>query len=152
MRRLSCFIGAVSLIVISATARADTGQLDRLAACAGMIVGNGAVDFIFGDEMAFDDAADIAYSAYFSEALVGGYDQNDLMIADKILSGNVDKVINAYNTDTFDNELYEEIVICYRTLSRQLIDRADVIVANQSQWESLKAVAIKTMKRMLSAG
>ena len=39
------------------------------------------------------------------------YAQTDIQIADQILAGNVDKVIVAYNSETFDNELYEEIVM-----------------------------------------
>ena len=52
--------------------------MDNLAACAGVVVGNGAVDFYLGDEQSFDVAADIAYSAYLSEVFSGGYQQNDL--------------------------------------------------------------------------
>lgn len=105
-----------------------------------------------GDEAAFDKAADIAYSAYLSEVFVGQFAQNDIQIADQILASNLDKVIAAYNSDTFDSEMYEEIVGCYRALSIQLLEAAQVIIDNQEAWNEVKSVSIKTIKRVLSAG
>ena len=59
---------AVLLAITSATlTRADTDKLDNVAACAGIVMGNGAVDFYLGDEASFDAAAEFAYSAYLSE-------------------------------------------------------------------------------------
>ena len=48
--------------------------------------------------------------------------------------------------------MYEEIVGCYRALSIQLLDAAQVIIDNQEAWGDVKNVSIKTIKRMLSAG
>ena len=116
------FSAAVLLAITSATvAKATTDKLDNIAACAGVALGNGAVDFYLGDEASFDAAAEVAYSAYLSEVLSGSFSQNDLQIADQILGGNLDKVINAYNSDAFDNEVYEEVVGCYRQLALSLI-------------------------------
>ena len=91
----------IALLFLSSFAKAQPEKLDNLAACAGVIVGNGADDFYLGDEQSFDVAADIAYSAYLSEVFSGGYQQNDLQVADQILGGNVDKIINAHNSDNF---------------------------------------------------
>ena len=66
----------------------------------------GAVDLFLGDEASFDAAANIAYTAYLSKVFTGGYEQSDLQIADKILGSNTDKVIVAYNSDAFSNDLY----------------------------------------------
>ena len=134
------------------TASADTNRLDNIAACAGVVIGNGAIDFYMGDEVAFDKAADIAYSAYLSEVFLGEFSQNDIQIADQILASNLDKVIAAYNSETFDSEMYEEIVGCYRALSIQLLEAAQVIIDNQEAWSEVKSVSIKTIKRVLSAG
>lgn len=133
-------------------ATADTNRLDDLAACAGVVIGNGAVDFFFGDTDAFDSAANIAYTAYLSEVYAGQYDQSDLQIADQILGSNLDKVIAAYNSDTFDSALYEELVGCYRKLSEQLLIGADTITENQDKWRDLKNTSIETIKRFLRAG
>ena len=143
----------ILLIITSATlARADTDKLDNIAACAGVVLGNGAVDFYLGDEASFDAAAEIAYSAYLAEVLNGSFSQNDLQIADQILGGNLDKVINAYNSETFDNEVYEEVVGCYRQLATQILEKVDVINDHANEWQDLMATSIQTIKRMLRAG
>jgi hypothetical protein len=135
-----------------APANAETNKLDNIAACAGVVIGNGAIDFFMGDETAFDRAADVAYSAYLSEVFKSKAAQNDIQIADQILGSNLDKVIAAYNSETFDNEMYEEIVGCYRALSMQLLEAAQVIIDNQDSWNEVKSASIKTIKRLLSAG
>ena len=93
------FLGMISV------ANAGTDELDNLAACSGVVLGNGAVDLFLGDEASFDAAADIAFTAYLSMVFTGGYAQSDLEIANKILGGNTDKVIAAYNSDAFSNDL-----------------------------------------------
>ena len=147
------FSAAVVLAITSATvAKATTDKLDNIAACAGVVLGNGAVDFYLGDEASFDAAAEVAYSAYLSEVLSGSFSQNDLQIADQILGGNLDKVINAYNSDAFDNEVYEEVVGCYRQLATQILEKVDVINSRGNEWQELKNTSVQTIKRMLSAG
>ncbi|MEC9077240.1 MAG: hypothetical protein VX907_04825 [Pseudomonadota bacterium] len=137
---------------MSSFAKAQTEKLDTLAACAGVVIGNGAVDYYLGDEQSFDVAANIAYSAYLSEVFSGGYQQNDLQVADQILGGNVDKIIMAHNTENFTSDVYEEIVGCYRTLAKQLMEAAGTIINNESKWKELKNTSIETLKRMLRAG
>ena len=136
----------------NSTATANTNRVDNLAACAGVVIGNGAIDFFLGDEESFDSAANIAYTAYLSEVFSNQYQQSDLQIADQILGSNVDKVIAAYNSETFDNELYEEIVGCYRKLSEQLLNGASIIIENQDKWREIKNVSIENIKRFLRAG
>lgn len=145
---------AVLLAIISATlARADTDKLDNVAACAGVVMGNGAVDFYLGDEASFDAGAEFAYSAYLSE-LLGGKDhlQSDVEIADQILGGNIDKIINAYNNDSFDNEVYEQVVGCYRQLGTQILEKIDIIMLNGDEYQEMINTQIQTIKRMLRAG
>ena len=140
------------LFFLSSFAYAQTEKLDNLAACTGVVIGNGAVDFYIGNEQSFDDAADIAYSAYLSEVFAGGYGKSDLIIADQILSANVDKIISAYNSENFTADVYEEVVGCYRSLSKQLMERAETIIKNKSKWKSVKDTSIETLKRVLRAG
>ena len=40
----------MALLLLSSFASAQTEKLDNLAACAGVVIGNGAVDFYLGDE------------------------------------------------------------------------------------------------------
>ena len=153
MRKIkSVFATLLVLLFLSSFAKAQTEKLDNLAACAGVVIGNGAVDFYLGDEQKFDVAANIAYSAYLSEVFSGGYQQNDLQVADQILGGNVDKVINAHNSENFTADVYEEVVACYRALSKQLMEGAETIIKNKSKWNELKNTSIETLKRMLRAG
>lgn len=149
--RIFCFALLLTFFW-KASASADTARVDNLAACAGVVIGNGAIDYFMGDEASFDSAANIAYTAYLSQVFQGQYAQSDLQIADQILGSNVDKVIAAYNSETFDSVLYEEIVGCYRMLSEQLLDSADIISDNQAQWGEIKNTSIETIKRFLRAG
>ena len=73
----SVIIIFLALSFLSSFAEAQTERLDNLAACAGVVIGNGAVDFYLGNEQSFDVAVNIAYSAYLSEVFSGGYQQND---------------------------------------------------------------------------
>ncbi|MEC8262831.1 MAG: hypothetical protein VX017_05900, partial [Pseudomonadota bacterium] len=149
MMRSILISAAVLLAINSATlARANTDKLDNIAACAGVVLGNGAVDFYLGDEASFDAAAEVAYSAYLSEVLSGSFSQSDLQIADQILGGNLDKVINAYNSDNFDSEVYEEVVGCYRQLATQILENIDVIDSRKNEWQGLMDTSIQTIKRM----
>ena len=150
----SILISAAVLLAIASTtlARANTDKLDNIAACAGVVLGNGAVDFYLGDEASFDAAAEVAYSAYLSEVLSGSFSQNDIEIADQILGGNLDKIINAYNSDSFDSEVYEEVVGCYRQLGIQILEKIDVIMLSGNEYQDLMDTSVQTLKRMLRAG
>ena len=150
----SILISAAVLLAITSTtlARANTDKLDNIAACAGVVLGNGAVDFYLGDEASFDAAAEVAYSAYLSEVLSGSFSQNDIEIADQILGGNLDKIINAYNSDSFDSEVYEEVVGCYRQLGIQILEKIDVIMLSGDEYQDLMDSTVQTLKRMLKAG
>ena len=153
MRKIkSVFTAFLVLLFFCSFAKAQTKKLDNLAACAGVVVGNGAVDFSLGDEQSFDVAANIAYSAYLSEVFSGTYQQSDLQVADQILGANADKIINAHNSENFTADVYEEVVGCYRALAKQLIEGAETIINNQSEWDELKNTSIATLKRVLRAG
>ena len=145
---------AVLLAITSATvARADTERLDNVAACAGIVIGNGSVDFLLGDEASYDAAAEFAYLAYLAE-LLGGEDhsQDEGEMADQILRNNANKIINAYNNDSFDNEVYEEVVGCYRLLGTQVLERMQTIMMNRDEYQEMIDTSVQTIKRMLRAG
>ena len=150
----SILISAAVLLAITSTtlARANTDKLDNIAACAGVVLGNGAVDFLLGDEASFDAAAKFAYTAYLSEILSGVHSQNNIKIADQILGGNLDKVTSAYNSDSFDNNVYEEVVSCYRQLGIQILEKIDVIMRSGDEYQDLMDTSVQTLKRMLRAG
>ena len=153
MMRAIVISAVIVLAINSATlARANTDKLDNIAACAGVVLGNGAVDFLLGDEASFDAAAKFAYTAYLSEILSGAHSQNNIEIADQILGGNLDKVTSAYNSDSFDNDVYEEVVSCYRQLGIQILEKIDVIMLSGDEYQDLIDTSVQTLKRMLKAG
>jgi len=126
--------------------------IDDVAACAGVIVGNGAVDFMLEDEESFDNSAQFAYSAYLSLVLTSSLSQDEIAFADQILGGNVDKVIIAYNNDAFDYDLYEEIIGCYRMLSVVVLENAETILKGSDNLQPIINNQLNNLKRMLSAG
>ena len=145
------FLLVFTFLTWSFSVSAEAYEIDNIAACAGIVIGNGAVDFYMGDEEAFDSAADIAYSAYLSVVFDRQYSQSDLQITDQILAVNLDKIISAYNTETFDNMMYEEVVGCYRILSLQLLKGGKTIIENQQNWNQVEQTSINTIKRVLNA-
>ena len=124
---MGCFCGL---------ANAETNKLDNIAACAGVVIGTAQLTFSWAMKQLLTGSY-IAYSAYLSEVFTGQAAQNDIQIADQILAV-LDKVIAAYNSETFDTEMYEEVVSCYRALSLQLLKAAQVIIDNQAKWSEIK--------------
>ena len=127
-------------------------SIDDVAACAGVIVGNGAVDYMLEDEESFNNSAQFAYSAYLSLILTNPLSQDDIALADQILGGNVDKVIIAYNNDAFDYDLYEEIIGCYRMLSVVALENAETILEGSGRIQPIIDNQLNNLKRVLSAG
>ena len=99
--------------------------MDQVASCAGVVIGNASVDYILGDKQAFNDALNIAYYSYLPSVMgvtaLLNSSQEDRQFTETILSSNIDKVIIAYNNDNYDNNLYEEVVGCYRMLGTVLL-------------------------------
>ena len=127
-------------------------ELDNVGACAGIIIGNASVDFSLGDQKGFDDGIKLGITAYVSEVLANNYNKNDIAIADKILASNTDKIINAANTQTFDETTFEEVIKCYRMLSILVMKNADTIKNNFKNISKIINQRNKLLRRMLSAG
>ena len=85
-------------------------ELDNAAACSGVVLGNASIDYSLGDEAGFNEGVSLAITAYLSEVLGSSSAKEDIAIADQILATNTDKIINAANTETFDADVYEEVV------------------------------------------
>ena len=126
--------------------------LDNVGACAGVVIGNASVDFRLGDEISFEDGIKISITAYLSEVLSNKYTKDDIAVADKILASNTDKIINAANTQTFDETVYEEVIKCYRALANLILKNANTIKTNSKTINNFVIQRSKLLKRMLSAG
>ena len=127
-------------------------ELDNVGACAGVVIGNASVDFSLGDQKGFDEGIKLGITAYVSEIFANNYSKKDITIADKILASNTDKVINAANTQTFDETIFEEVIKCYRMLSILVMKNADTIKINSKKINNIINQRNKLLKRMLSAG
>ena len=127
-------------------------QLDNVAACSGVVIGNASVDFSLGDQKGFDEGIKLGITAYVSEVFANNYSKDDIAIADKILASNTDKIINAANTQTFDETIFEEVIKCYRMLSILVMKNADTIKINSKKINNIVNQRNKLLRRMLSAG
>ena len=127
-------------------------ELDNVGACAGVVIGNESVDFSLGDQKGFDDGIKLGITAYVSQVFANNYSKNDIAIADKILASNTDKIINAANTQTFDETIFEEVIKCYRMLSILVLKNADTIKINSKKINNIINQRNKLLRRMLSAG
>ena len=127
-------------------------ELDNVGACAGVVIGNASVDFSLGDQKGFDDGIKLGITAYVSQVFANNYSKSDIAIADKILASNTDKIINAANTQTFDETIFEEVIKCYRMLSILIMKNADTIKINSKKINNIINQRNKLLRRMLSAG
>ena len=113
------------LLIVPFTNHLKAQDMDQVASCAGVVIGNASVDYILGDKQAFNDALNIAYYSYLPSVMgvtaLLNSSQEDRQFTETILSSNSDKIIIAYNNDNYDNNLYEEVVGCYRMLGTVLL-------------------------------
>ena len=127
-------------------------ELDNVGACAGVVIGNASVDFSLGDQKGFDDGIKLGITAYVSQVFANNYSKNDIAIADKILASNTDKIINAANTQTFDETIFEEVIKCYRMLSILIMKNAATIKTNSKEINNIINQRNKLLRRVLLAG
>ena len=130
----------------------NANELDNVGACAGVVIGNASVDFSLGDQKSFEDGIKIGITAYLSEVFAKKYSKDDIAIADQILASNTDKIINAANTQTFDETVFEEVIKCYRALANLILKNANTIKINSKTINNFVIQRSKLLKRMLSAG
>ena len=142
----------IILNVILNTKIVNANELDNVGACAGVVIGNASVDFSLGDQQSFEDGIKIGVTAYLSEVFANKYSKDDVTIADQILASNTDKIINAANTQTFDETVYEEVIKCYRALANLILKNANTIKTNSKTINNFVIQRSKLLKRMLSAG
>tara|TARA_B100001093_G_scaffold167544_1_gene160218 strand:- start:372 stop:881 length:510 start_codon:yes stop_codon:yes gene_type:complete len=137
---------------LSFTPKSTANELDNAAACSGVVLGNASIDFSLGDEASFNEGVSLAITAYLSEVLKVTATDEDIVIADQILATNTDKIINAANTETFDANVYEEVVKCYRKVAGLLLKNRIVIEQNSDKIDLVVTQRIKLLKRILIAG
>ena len=130
----------------------NANELDNVGACAGVVIGNASVDFSLGEQQSFEEGIKIGVTAYLSEVFANKYSKDDIAVADQILASNTDKIINAANTQTFDETVFEEVIKCYRALANLILKNSNAIKTNSKTINNFVIQRSKLLKRMLSAG
>ncbi len=136
----------------SFTPDSEANELDNAAACSGVVLGNASIDYSLGDEISFNEGVRLAITAYLSEVLESSAVKEDIEIADQILATNTDKIIHAANTETFDANVYEEVVKCYRKVASLLLKNRKTIEKNSKKIDLVITQRVKLLRRILSAG
>ena len=109
-------------------------------------------DSCLGDQQSFEEGIKIGVTAYLSEVFANKYSKDDIAVADQILASNTDKIINAANTQTFDETVFEEVIKCYRALANLILKNSNAIKTNSKTINNFVIQRSKLLKRMLSAG
>ena len=152
---MNIFVKLVFFLILNLTINSKiltANELDNVGACAGVVIGNASVDFSLGDQKGFNDGIKLGITAYVSQVFANNYSKNDIAIADKILASNTDKIINAANSQTFDETIFEEVIKCYRMLSILVMKNAATIKTNSKKINNIINQRNKLLRRMLSAG
>ena len=131
---------------------AKANELDDIAACAGIVIGNAAVDLQLDDEAAFDEGVRVAITGYISFVSSGNFSSDELNLGDQIMASNTDMIINAANTETYDTAVYESVVGCYRLLSLAIIMTVPNVEANRALINETVSQKGSLIKRFIRAG
>ena len=106
---------ALSLSLFGSNLKAQ--EIDEIVICSGLVIGNANIDYFLGSQQASYDAFKIAYTAEFASTVnIPGTSERFSLRRDNVM-----KVINAYNSESYDSNLYEEVVGCYRLLASVLL-------------------------------
>jgi len=150
--KVTAIILFFTVFCLGFTPKSKANELDNAAACSGVVLGNASIDYSLGDEASFNEGVRLAITAYLSEVIQSSAAKADIEIADQILATNTDKIINAANTQTFDANVYEEVVKCYRKVASLLLKNRKTIEQNDKKIDLLITQRVKLLKRILSAG
>ena len=144
----------LALLTVSFTFHLKAQDMDKVASCAGVVVGNASVDYILGDKQAFNDAINIAYYSYLPSVMgvsaLLSSSEEERQFTEKILSSNIDKIIIAYNNGNYDSNVYEEVVGCYRMLGTVLLKpeiQADLKMS-KDQYDEIIAKTSSNLRRV----
>ena len=144
----------LALLTVLFTFHLKAQDMDKVASCAGVVVGNASVDYILGDKQAFNDALNIAYYSYLPSVMgvsaLLSSSEEERQFTEKILSSNIDKIIIAYNNGNYDSNVYEEVIGCYRMLGTVLLKpeiQADLKMS-KDQYDEIIAKTSSNLRRV----
>ena len=126
-----------------------SNKLDKISACAGVVMGDGAVELRdLQNERNFDDAFELAIKAFYGEGLSKIRSNEDIIIAENIISSNVDKI---YMQPEWTAEIYEEVIRCYRILGLKVLEKSNLIKKNNNMINQYISKYKARVKRMINA-
>ena len=127
-----------------------SNELDKISACAGVVMGDGAAELRdLQNEKNFDNAFELAIKAFYGEGLSNPRSNEDIVIAENIIASNVDKI---YMQPEWTAEVYEEVIRCYRILGIKVLEKSDLIKNNIDMINQYLNKYKVRLKRMINAG
>ena len=146
----SRFIIIISFLLLTLTKQSFSNEFDNISACAGVVIGDGATELRdLQNEENFDDAFELAIKAFYGEGLSKARNNEDIVIAEKIIASNVDKI---YMQPEWTVEVYEEVIRCYRILGLKVLEKSDIIKNNIDLINRYLNKYKARLKRMINAG
>ena len=144
------FISIIFLISFIFSKQSYSNELDKISACAGVIMGEGATELRdLQNEENFDDAFELAIKAFYGEGLSKKRSEEDIVIAENIIASNVDKI---YMQPEWTAEVYEEVIRCYRILGLKVLEKSNLIKNNIDMINQYINKYKSRLKRMINAG
>ena len=144
------FISIIFLISFIFSKQSYSNELDKISACAGVVMGDGAAELRdLQNETNFDNAFELAIKAFYGEGLSNPLSNEDITIAESILASNVDKI---YMQPEWTAEVYEDVIRCYRILGLKVLEKSDLIKNNIDMINQYLNKYKARLKRMINAG
>ena len=146
----SKFISIIFIASFIFLKQSYSNELDKISACAGVIMGEGATELRdLQNEENFDDAFELAIKAFYGEGLSKKRSEEDIVIAENIIASNVDKI---YMQPEWTAEVYEEVIRCYRILGLKVLEKSNLIKNNINMINQYINKYKSRLKRMINAG
>ena len=144
------FISIIFLFSFIFSKQSYSNELDKISACAGVVMGEGATELRdLQNEENFDNAFELAIKAFYGEGLSKKRSEEDIVIAENIIASNVDKI---YSQPEWTAEVYEEVIRCYRILGLKVLEKSSLIKNNINMINQYINKYKSRLKRMINAG
>ena len=144
------FISIIFLCSFIFSKQSYSNELDKISACAGVVMGEGATELRdLQNEENFDNAFELAIKAFYGEGLSKKHSEKDIVIAENIIASNVDKI---YMQPEWTAEVYEEVIRCYRILGLKVLEKSSLIKNNINMINQYINKYKSRLKRMINAG
>ena len=146
----SKFILIIFLFSFIFSKQSYSNELDKISACAGVVMGDGAAELRdLQNEKNFDNAFELAIKAFYGEGLSKKRSEEDIVIAENIIASNMDKI---YMQPEWTAEIYEEVIRCYRILGLKVLEKSNLIKKNINMINQYINKYKSRLKRMINAG